>query len=293
VFVKLLGEHDPEHFDWFFYPRNEVASEDGAFSREAEAAGFRLGATTHVKAGHISRLTTGWDTYQEYLQLSGSNQVIESYQAMLRLISQYTGEDVDLVQSRVMRGSKNVRDAWRGAESGEQARAFYRDDGWTYLYDLTAWNYSDLYTSLTAPLKAYQGKRVLVVGAGIGGEIERLVDANQVEAFELSTTLRDFCRMRFGDRITWIEGESIISSRLNRSYDLIVMIDVVEHIHPDEFDNTMDTLAHWLAPGGEFYIHANFGQQELYPMHYDHTERFAAWLKRNRLERKGESCVYS
>jgi hypothetical protein len=27
-----------------------------------------------VKAGHISRVTTGWDTYQEYLRLNGTEQ---------------------------------------------------------------------------------------------------------------------------------------------------------------------------------------------------------------------------
>lgn len=59
----------PEH-EWFYYPRGGVISEDVAFSREAKAAGFRLGATTGAKAGHISRVTIGWATCQEFYQSS-------------------------------------------------------------------------------------------------------------------------------------------------------------------------------------------------------------------------------
>lgn len=62
---------DPRTFEWFFYPRNSSTSEDVAFSLEARKAGYRLGATTGLKAGHISRVTTGWQTYQEYLAMNG------------------------------------------------------------------------------------------------------------------------------------------------------------------------------------------------------------------------------
>ena len=74
VFVGLLGDADPDKFEWFWYPRGEKQSEDVAFSLEARRAGFKLGATTSAKAGHISRVTTGWETYQEYLRLNGTEQ---------------------------------------------------------------------------------------------------------------------------------------------------------------------------------------------------------------------------
>lgn len=292
VFERLLGDRDPESFDWFYYPRHEKASEDGAFSNEAAAAGFRLGATTHVKAGHISRVTTGWETYQEYLQLSGSNAMIERYQAMLELIGEFTGEDTDMVQSKVLRAAKNVSEAWPHPQDGSAVRAFYGSANNGYLYDLVAWNFSSLYEQITAPLREYQGKRVLVVGTGLGSEADLLAANNQVDCYELPGVLREFGQLRLGDRVAWLSGEAVREAQLDR-YDLIVMIDVVEHIHPDEFYETMDFLAGRLRPGGEFYIHTNFGQQDVYPMHYDHTQRFAKWLERHELERKGESCVYT
>lgn len=71
IFIKQM-EAQPEipidKFDWFWYPRHNKNSEDTAFSSEATQLGFRLGATTHVKAGHISQVTTGWETHLEWLE---------------------------------------------------------------------------------------------------------------------------------------------------------------------------------------------------------------------------------
>jgi hypothetical protein len=293
VFVRLLGDNDPESFDWFFYPRHEKASEDGAFSKEARSAGFRLGATTHVKAGHISRVTTGWETYQEYLQLSGSNEKIRQYNNLLEQIAGYTRETVDLVQAKVLQSSKNVRDAWREPGGPKEARDFYGRNNNGYLYDLVAWNFSPFYEQLTAPLRDYHATRTLVVGAGIGGEVELLYAKNPVDAYELPGQLREFCRARFGNLVDFPDGPSVCAANLRPTYDLIVLVDVIEHIHPDEFDETMDCLADRLADNGEFFIHASFGEQDIYPMHYDHSARFAAWLERHGLVRRGESCVYS
>lgn len=70
VFEGLLGDNDPATHQWFYYPRDVHMGEDIAFSKDAAEAGFRLGATSAVKAGHIGRVTTGWDTYAEYIALN-------------------------------------------------------------------------------------------------------------------------------------------------------------------------------------------------------------------------------
>jgi hypothetical protein len=70
VLEGMATGKDPHTFEWFFYPPHTKTSEDIAFSVAAREAGYRLGATTAVKAGHISRVTTGWQTYQEYVGLN-------------------------------------------------------------------------------------------------------------------------------------------------------------------------------------------------------------------------------
>ena len=75
VFETLPGP------DWFSYPRRKVSaehrkSEDVAFSEEAQAAGFKLGATSKVATGHYSTIPTGWETHHEWLK---ANQLVEKF----------------------------------------------------------------------------------------------------------------------------------------------------------------------------------------------------------------------
>lgn len=281
VFVKMLGDNDPANFDWFFYPRHVKASEDGAFSSEAKKLGFRLGATTHVKAGHISRVTTGWETYQEYLELSGTNAFLNKYHEVMHLIAEFTGEAASMVQAKVLKGSKGLSEFH--AKDPEAARAFYGQADNGYLYDLLAWNCSEPYLEITRPLHEISGKQILIVGPGIGGEADILADQNIVDCFELPGVLKDFGTKRLGNRVTYLDGQTVTEA-VHAQYDLVVMIDVVEHIHPDEFDITMD----WLAiHSKEFYIHVNFGQQNVYPMHYNNAALFENWLARHNLEKRG------
>lgn len=70
VLEGMAAGKDPAAFEWFFYPPHTKTSEDIAFSVAARKAGYMLGATTAVKAGHISRVTTGWQTYQDYVALN-------------------------------------------------------------------------------------------------------------------------------------------------------------------------------------------------------------------------------
>jgi len=292
IFETMLTEHpeiDKESFDWFYYPRHGVETEDSMLSNEARRLGFKLGATTHVKAGHISKVIVAWETYQEYLAINRDaimKQIvqtdIEVNNPLVELIAEETGETIEVVKEKILNGSKNVRQAWKNPKGAEEVRKFY-GDGPHYLYDLAAWNISEYYREITDPLKEVKGKRVLIVGAGIGGEAVLMADANQVDCFELPGQLKEFGKKRLGEKVQYLDGETVMEA-VHGEYDLIVMVDVVEHIHPDEFDQTMDHLANH---GKDFYIHANFGQQDLYPMHYDHKKLFQAWQERFGLKQEG------
>lgn len=37
-------------------------------------------------------------------------------------------------------------------------------------------------------------------------------------------------------------------------------------------------IARIIKPGGNLIYHANFAQQDLYPMHFDHSEMWDTWL---------------
>lgn len=295
VFVKLLGDHDPATFEWFFYPRHAEHSEDGAFSTEAQAAGFRLGATTAVRAGHVTEITTDWNSYQEYLQLSGRLPLIARYNDLARQIGEFTRETPEMVIAKAVSGSRNVSAAWAASPptDAQTERAFYGEKSNGYLYDLLNWNCQPLYERLLAPLRGISGQRVLVIGAGLGTEADVMADRNQVDVFELPGVLKDFAMRRLGTRVDWLHGDTL-SSALDGDdyYDLVVAIDTLEHIHPDELPTVLaDIDAVIVSRGGSLYAHNNWEQQDIYPMHHDHRAYFEQWCAAGMFERKGE-CLW-
>jgi SAM-dependent methyltransferase len=280
VFEKLLGDNSPDDHDWFYYPRGGTTTEDVQFSLDAGAAGFKLGATTNVTAPHLAEVTTGWDTYQNYLEVSGQKMLLARYEQLGRLIADFTGEAVQDVIGKAMRGGENVRLAWDAAQPNTAAavKAFYgaADNG--YLYDLLAWNCTQSYQEVITPLYAMRGKYALVIGAGLGVEVDALLQSgNRVDLIELPGVLRDFCISRFAERDVSFLSHNGASKK--DSYDLIVAVDVLEHIHPDEIGDMLADIYNALTPGGILHCHNNWKQQDLYPMHFDHSAVWTAFVK--------------
>ena len=282
VFEKLLGNDKLEEHDWFWYPRGVKMTEDAAFSTEALQAGFKLGATTAVKTGHIGHLSIGWDTYQEYIRTSGQIDQLRNYEELSQLIQKFTGESEADVIDKMMRGSKNVQEAWDAEKPTgvSDIHKFYGED--YYLYDLLNWNCSLPYVHMTMPLYDYAGKKALVIGAGLGTEAAILANRNTVDVFELPGKLKDFCKSRLNGSVHYLEGGTIPEAVADQ-YDLVVAIDTIEHFHPDEFPEIMDVIANSIKPGGQLYTHSNFEQQDIYPMHFDHAKAFAAWTEAHSL----------
>ncbi len=297
VFTRLLGDNDPATFEWFFYPRHQEASEDGAFSSEAQAAGFRLGATTAIRAGHVTEVTTTWDSYQDYLRVTGRLPLIARYKELAQQIADFTGESVDMVLAKASRGGNNVREAWQAQppNGATQERAFYGSESNGYLYDLLSWNCQPLYDRILAPLRGISGQRVLVIGCGLGTEADVMAEHNFVDVFELPGTLKDFAMRRLGRRVDWLHGDTLMDALdpEDDAYDLIVAIDTLEHIHPDELEGVLGAIAGALGKQGALYAHNNWGQQDVYPMHHDHRAVFDAWCARVGLVKvEGEACLW-
>lgn len=284
VFEKMLGDNDKETYHWFYYPRHQQMTEDAAFSFDAIGAGFKLGATSHVRVNHLSHLSVGWDTYQEYLQTSGQAEQLERFDNLTKLVCDFTGETPEVVMQKTIHGNKNVKKMWEEMKptTAEEVVAFYNRP--EYLYDLLHWNCTLDYLKITSPLEAYKNKTVLVIGAGLGSEAALLAGNNKVDVFELPGVLRDFCKTRLNGSVNYLPHSSL--TELDGKYDLIVAVDVFEHLHPDDFDGIMSAINRALLPGAELYAHNNFCQQDLYPQHFNHKERFDAWAEQNSIKQQ-------
>lgn len=280
VLEAILGDHEPAAFDWFYYPRHREESDEVSLSREAKDLGFRVGATTAIKVDHIAELSTGWDQYQEWLKLTGRDRLIERYRDLGQMVAKFLGEEEQLTVAKSLSGSQYVVDAWKryDPQTPEEVKAFYgaRDNG--YLYDLLSWNCQPLYERIVKPLGGLQGGRALVVGAGLGTEVSMLLNGrNQVDVVELPGILADFLDWRFGKRIAISDSLGHAVAGTIQAYDLVVAVDVIEHVHPEEIDLFLKVLGSAIRPGGRLLAHVNWDDSG-YVMHYDHQARWDKWI---------------
>lgn len=271
---------DKEDFQWFTYPRHKQMSEDAFFSGEVRKHGFSIGGTTAVRVGHIGQIITGWDTFQEWYEISGTKDRTSAFENLVWLVSGFLQKSYSDVLEETLEGGKRTARKWNEAnpETLNQVHAFYGTDA--YLYDLISWNTTPFYSHIVEPLSRVSGKKCLVIGAGLGNEVAALMESNLVDVFELPGQLREFLSHRFKHKsLVNIMDEPILSKALaGKSYDLVVAIDTIEHFHPDEFHDAMQAIMDSIESGGVLYCHNNF--EEKTPMAHNYSEEFD-WLMSN------------
>lgn len=143
-------------------------------------------------------------------------------------------------------------------------RRYYLDGG----LGSEEWRHSDgrvvsgLYPGMLARAKLEQRERVLDVGAG-RGELVRValesgaalatgVDYSADAVAMAAETLRV---AGLGDRAQVVQGDARALSFDDGSFDLVTMIDVVEHLAPAELDATLGEARRVLRDGGRLFIH--------------------------------------
>lgn len=295
ILLRMLGDEKPEDKYWVYYPRGPE-TEDVMFCRDARAVGARIGATTYVKTTHIGHLSVGWESYQDYLAASNQLEQVERYDKIVKMLASYFNLSNSEVINQMAKGYRNVKEDWDKLKLTEpkEIRDFYgNEEG--YFFDLGNWNYSKYYVERTAPLKTVKNQKVLVIGAGLGEEVNLMVSPeqnNEIWIYELPGKLRDFLHYRFPeeeyphvhflDEITFVTA--VWETNWTEHFDLVVAMDVIEHIHPKEIQGFMINIKRILKVPGLFYAHINYNptDKEKYPMHFLETEeKVMGFLKDN------------
>jgi hypothetical protein len=113
-------------------------------------------------------------------------------------------------------------------------------------------NYADWIVELIAP---YLGPQILEIGAGHGVFTERLARHGEVTAAEPSERAVQVLHERFAHRADVNVVHADAKSAVNgRTYDAIVLINVLEHIYDDAV--TLGHLKECLRPGGFSVVYA-------------------------------------
>ncbi len=162
----------------------------------------------------------------------------------------------------------------RNPQTVKEVEKFYKEDTDFYLYELIHWNYtSPLYTERITPLLHYHDKKILEIGGGIGTLCIALAYAsNQVTYCDISDVLSKFAKQRFTDRGLTIP--IVRNLKGLKGFDIVVGIDFFEHIPKDALPGLLKEIMAVLNDEGFIYHRSNWGNRDVCPVHYDHSEYF-------------------
>ncbi len=197
---------------------------------------------------------------------------------------------------RFQKGNAHMAgDYWNARFEGKkptpvEISEFYKDPyvGKLYLIELLHWNLSQTFHHIKGLFKDIRNQKVLEIGSGIGSLVIQLsIQDCEVTACEINKTLNEFAKMRIKDlnksiiektKDVEFDENSDWVNKPDGYFDTVVSTDTFEHIPEPDIVKMLKDINRVLKPGGKLVYHANFGQQNLYPMHYDHSEMWDAWL---------------
>lgn len=135
---------------------------------------------------------------------------------------------------------------------GEQNKAEDFGKSVSILSSFYEWNYSQL-------LPEDKDCKILDIGCGMGQFLSWIKNKGykNFKGIDLSQQMVDFCRQNVTDQVE--KTESIVSFLLNEkeSYDLIVMLDVIEHIDKEEIIAILEAVRSALKKGGKLIVKTN------------------------------------
>ena len=285
--------------------RAETAGQSAATVRQRKEHHRPL---VHVLAAIGARSCVMWKRDSlllevERMQNSGEEGALRA--ADVQDLTTFFGYSEDYCRNRVLTYSvEEMAEAWR-RRNPQSAREMWEFYGSTdlYIWELMQWHLSGGYDSRMAAVDRIvrefppvRHPRALDYGSGIGTTAIRLAEAGyQVTVADVPGKTLDFAKHRVLRRGLTVDIIEIPDStpELNGPYDVIVCIDVLEHV-PNP-DRVLKALAGNLRSGGVAAVAVVFELDETYPHHLpSECARFGGiqWdlvVESNNLDRYGDN----
>jgi 2-polyprenyl-3-methyl-5-hydroxy-6-metoxy-1,4-benzoquinol methylase len=187
----------------------------------------------------------------------------------------------DEVRARMKKGSAPLKDEWnawekQGPMTPDRISAFYKQTT-NYIYELAEWHLfvpgkreSDL--ALFEQMRTKKPRNILDFGGGVGLLALPLARAGlDVTLADLDSTTLAFAVFRATQHGIHLKvwKSDVEAMPPDRKYDVIMCMDVLEHLPKDILHDVVDKLVKLKHPGTEIVISAPFGKTAVHPMHMD------------------------
>ncbi|HET7501434.1 MAG TPA: methyltransferase domain-containing protein [Kofleriaceae bacterium] len=206
----------------------------------------------------------------------------------------------DQVRERMKKGSNPLKDEWniwenQGPMTPDRVTAFYKQTT-NYIYELAEWHLfvpgkreSDL--ALFRDLQAKRPKNILDFGGGVGLLAIPLARAGlDVTLADLDSTTLSFAmfRAKRHDVRLKVWKSDVEPAPPDPTYDVIMCMDVLEHLPRDILHDVVDKLVKLKHAGTEIIISAPFGRTAVHPMHMDLSDDTKQQIERLRTALPGQ-----
>jgi 2-polyprenyl-3-methyl-5-hydroxy-6-metoxy-1,4-benzoquinol methylase len=209
-------------------------------------------------------------------------------------IMAFTNQTHDAVRERMKKGSVPLKEEWeawekQGPMTAERSKAFYKQTA-NYIYELGEWHFfvdnkraSDL--QLVKDVVEMKPNNVLDFGGGVGINAVMLARAGlDVTLADLAGTSLEFAQFRAKkhDVALKLWQTDIAPMPPDAKYDVILALDVLEHLPADVLEDAVNKLVKLKHAGTKVLMSAPFGRTSVHPMHLDadeHTRKQVDRLK--------------
>lgn len=274
---------------WFEYKAGGI-SEDLQFCADIqEIYGFpRVFCDLSTISGHYSNVAMGQAQFRMNYENRGLNLSSYSKRHAIEMYADFFKIPFEKAEKIIQNGNAHVvGDYWKTKFNGKQPtpaqeRNFYNSAavGKLYILELLHWNFTPQFTGLRQRLNHIREQNVIEIGSGIGTvALQMIIQKSNCLAVETNAMLRDFIDMRYqvihnaletelGDLS--VVGEEWMENTAPESFDVAIALDVLEHLPEKTLRAIVQRLAYVLKPNGHLIYHANWFQQDIYPMHHNH-----------------------
>lgn len=279
----------------FWQYRLGRGSEDLDFCFRAKLLGYPVFLDMDVVCGHWSMRAIGHNEFMRFHRLRGVWQTEYNEDDAVKYINEFLDtEEGDSLLADYK--PEQLAAIWQASEhsSPQDIRDFYalRETGETYIKDLLHWNATSMFRGFKGALVGIEGINALEFGSGIGTmSIQLGLQNNHVISVEINDLLREFAEWRwkmhldnlYSKKIGSVAFQPDLSGIEERSLDLVVTVDVLEHLHADDLQKYIDQLTSFMKIGARFFAHNSWTGQDIYPMHFNHEETFKKIMRANNM----------